>query len=148
MVNRIYPEDQLNEDEYQEDDGTMPDNVQELENTLIGRKIVKAERETATYDNGYYDETRAGLVLTLDNGQRYIIADTNSCCAYTELQSFLLNPENIDHAITGVETQGGYTKWFILADMKHVLDLDVAWSCGNPFYYGYGFDIAVVKEQA
>lgn len=147
MTNRIYPPDQLNEDTYQEDDGTMPDNVARLEKALIGRKIIKAEKKTATFYNGYYDDTKTGLVLTLDNNQQYIIANTNDCCAFTDLDKFLLHPENIDHAITSVETQGGYTKWFILADMAHVLDLEVSWSCGNPFYYGYGFDIAVINPN-
>lgn len=32
----------------------------------------------------------------------------------------------------------------------HVQFEDIAeeWSCGNPFYYGYGFDIAVVPADA
>lgn len=144
MTNRIYPEDPLNQDV---DDGTMPDNVQELEDALIGRKIVKVERRLIARNNGYYIEDSSAIVLTLDNGQRYHVADTGSCCAYTELRSFLLHPENIDHAITSVETQDGYTKWFILADMAHVLDLEVDWSAGNPFYYSYGFDISVMEEE-
>ena len=147
MTNRIYPPEEPLNPQW-DDDGTMPDNVQELEKALIGRKIVKAEKESVAYNNGYYETHDTGLVLTLDNGDRYIIADTNDCCAYTELQSFLLHPENIDHAITSVETQEGYTKWFILADMRHVLDLEVGWSAGNPFYYGYGFDIAVVNPAS
>jgi hypothetical protein len=30
------------------------------------------------------------------------------------------------------------------------MGLKVGWSCGNPFYYGYGFDIAVepMSERA
>lgn len=147
MTNRIYPEDLLNQGEYEEDDGTMPENVQELEDILIGRKIVKAEKKEVTYNNGYWNETEPALALTLDNGKKYVIADTNDCCAYTALESFLLHPENIDHAITSVETQDGYTKWFILADMAHVLDLEVDWSAGNPFYYGYGFSISVMEEE-
>lgn len=39
--------------------------------------------------------------------------------------------------------QVGFTKWHIYADMGDVMELDVEWSCGNPFYYGYGFDIVV-----
>ena len=148
MTNRIYPPDQLDTNGWEADDGTMPENVANLEEALIGRKIVKAEQGSGTFNNGYYDDSGSGLILTLDSGEKWIIADTYDCCAYTALERFLLHPENIDHAITSVETQVGYTKWFILADMAHVLDLEVSWSCGNPFYYGYGFDIAVVKEQA
>lgn len=147
MTNRIYPDDPLNQGEYEEDDGTMPDNVQELEDALLGRKIVKVEQRKPTIHFGWYEASWSELVLTLDNGKRYVLADTNDCCAYTELQSFLLHPENIDHAITSVETQDGYTKWFILADMEHVLDLEVEWSAGNPFYYGYGFDISVMEDN-
>jgi hypothetical protein len=49
----------------------------------------------------------------------------------------------VEHAILGVGTTEGYTKWHIYADFGDVMQLDVGWSCGNPFYYGYGFDIAV-----
>lgn len=148
MTNRIYPPDQIDPNSLEEDDGTMPENVAKLEEALIGRKIVKAEQWSGTYNNGYFDNWGSGLILTLDSGEKWIIADTYDCCAYTELERFLLHPESIDHAITSVETRDGYTKWFILADMAHVLDLEVSWSCGNPFYYGYGFDIEVVKEEA
>lgn len=148
MTNRIYPEDLLNQGEYEEDDGTMPENVQELEDALIGRKILGVEQRNPTRYYGRYRDSWSELVLTLDNGKKYIIADTDDCCAYTTLESFLLHPENIDHAITSVETQDGYTKWFILADMAHVLDLEVDWSAGNPFYYGYGFDISVMEDTS
>jgi hypothetical protein len=56
-----------------------------------------------------------------------------------------LHPERVDHIITGVGTTGGYTTWHIYADMGDVLELSVGWSSGNPFYYGYGFDISVVE---
>ena len=45
--------------------------------------------------------------------------------------------------ILGVGTTDGYTTWHIFADMGDVLELTVVWSCGNPFYYGYGFTITV-----
>ena len=44
----------------------------------------------------------------------------------------------------GVGTTGEYTRWHIYADLGDVLELTVGWSCGNPFYYGYGFYIDVV----
>ena len=43
----------------------------------------------------------------------------------------------------GVGTTDGFTRWHIYADMGDVLELEVGWSCGNPFYYGYGFNITV-----
>ena len=72
------------------------------------------------------------------------LADTNDCCAYTELESFLLHPDKVDHIITGIGTTEGASKWHIYADAGDVLELSVGWSCGNPFYYGYGFEIDVV----
>lgn len=80
--------------------------------------------------------------------------DDGDCCAYTNLDAFLLNPELVDHIITGVGTTDAYQTWHIYCDLGDVLKLDVGWSCGNPFYYGYGFDIKVaingevVSDQA
>ncbi len=71
------------------------------------------------------------------------MVEVGDCCAYTELDSFLLNPELVDHMILGVGTTDYYTTWHIYADMGDVLKLNVKWSCGNPFYYGYGFNIQV-----
>lgn len=50
-------------------------------------------------------------------------------------------PENV-HALQSGTTDG-YTTWHIYADFGDVMRLKVDWSPGNPFYYGYGFDIAV-----
>ena len=77
-----------------------------------------------------------------------LLANTNDCCAYTELEAFLLHPERVDHIIMGVGTTDTYTRWHIYADLGDVLELTVGWSCGNPFYYGYGFDIDVVELDA
>lgn len=118
-----------------DDDGTMPDNVDELREAVVGHRVVKAER----------DETSGAFVITLDNGKRVELQDSDDCCAYTELESFLLHPERVDHIITGVGTTDGYATWHIFADMGDVLELSVVWSCGNPFYYGYGFRISVAE---
>lgn len=139
MTDERYPEEDLGPDD---DDGTMPDNVAELAKNVIGRKIVKAEKRDGAPATAYYG-SRHGLVLTLDDGTEVWLIDTSDCCAFTELDAFLLHPENVDHAITGVGTTDGYTKWHIYADLGDVLELDVDWSCGNQFYYGYGFDIVV-----
>ncbi|MBT2266429.1 DUF7448 domain-containing protein [Rhodococcus erythropolis] len=138
-MNNPYPEDVLGK--YDEDDGTMPENVAELAEAVVGHKIVSAEQGEVA--GGWYGTTN-GLVLTLDNGTRVGLADSSDCCAFTELEEFLLHPEKIDHIITGVATTEGYTKWHIFADFGDVLELKVGWSCGNPFYYGYGFNISVV----
>ncbi|QMU19338.1 DUF7448 domain-containing protein [Gordonia rubripertincta] len=159
-----YPEDSLDNhpdapDNYPpEDDGTMPANVTSLGEHLIGRRIIKAEPGSvrvgdlrmvsdgyeSEYEKKHYpDRQRNGFILTLDDGRRVLLADTSDCCAHTYLEKFLLHPERIDHAITGVASTNGYTKWHIFADLGDILELDVEWSPGNPFYYGYGFDIYV-----
>lgn len=112
------------------DDGTMPRSRHDLAAEVVGHRIVSAEVAT-------------GLVLTLDNGKRVRIVNTDDCCAFTELRAFFLHPESVDHVITGVGTTGEYTTWHIYADWGDVMTLDVEWSCGNPFYYGYGFNIYV-----
>lgn len=142
MTENRYPVEILGPDDY-EDDGTMPSNVAELSQAVVGHKIVSAEQAGEGSRYGYGKST----VLTLDNGRKVILQDTNDCCAYTELESFLLHPERIDHAIMGVGTTDGYETWHIYADLGDVMEMKVGWSCGNPFYYGYGFDITVKDAE-
>lgn len=130
-----YPDEKLGE---YDDDGTMPGNVAELREAVVGHRIVSAERAEST----------ATLVITLDNGKRVELHGTDDCCAYTELDAFLLHPDRVDHIITGVGTTDGYATWHVYADMGDVLELSVGWSCGNPFYYGYGFNIQVAELTA
>jgi hypothetical protein len=127
-----YVEEKLGEDD---DDGTMPQNVDALREHVVGHRIVSAEQNGRTF------------IITLDNGKRVELADTDDCCAYTDLQSFLLHADRIDHIITGVGTTDGYTTWHIYADFGDVLELTVDWSSGNPFYYAYGFNISVTKTD-
>jgi hypothetical protein len=109
---------------------------------VVGHRIVKTEEtDTPTWWGG----TEKAFVITLDNGKRVELQNTSDCCAGTELESFLLHPDRVDHVITGVGTTDGYSTWHIYADMGDVLELSVGWSCGNPFYYGYGFDISVTE---
>ncbi|MEV4971977.1 DUF7448 domain-containing protein [Streptomyces scopuliridis] len=135
----LYLDEPLSSDD---DDGTMPNNVATLRDAVVGHRIVSAEVGDVTTDRWGYRRATA-LVITLDNGKRVELQNTDDCCAYTELNSFLLNPDKVDHIITGVGTTDGFTTWHIYADMGDVLELSVGWSCGNPFYYGYGFDIQV-----
>lgn len=139
-----YPADSIDEDD---DDGTMPANVAELGKHVVGHRIVSAEQRPITNPD-YSWRSGQGLVLTLDNGIRVTLVDSSDCCAYTDLKAFLLHPERVDHVITGVATTEGYTKWHIYADLGDVLEMTVGWSCGNPFYYGYGFDIFVELDAA
>ena len=85
----------------------------------------------------------SAFVLTLDDGRRVQLVDTDDCCAYTALEEFWIDPTSVDHVILGVGTTDGYTTWHIYADFGDVMRLKVGWSCGNPFYYGYGFHITV-----
>lgn len=136
MTYKFIPTEEL--DEY-DDNGTMPENVAALAENVVGHRIVDVAMKE--YETWYAKGQR--LEITLDNGFRVFLIDTGYCCAYTELQSFIWNTDKIDHIITGVKTEGGYTKWSIFADMGDVLTLNVGWSSGNPFYYGYGFEIGV-----
>ena len=135
-----YPTEVLGEDE---DDGTMPENVAELSKSVVVRRIVAVEKETIEKPDSWRGAQPA-TVLTLDDGTQVQLFDTDDCCAYTELESFLLHHDRIDHVITGVGTTEGYTVWHVFADFGDVMEMRVGWSCGNPFYYGYGFDIRVV----
>lgn len=141
-----YPIEELSDEA---DDGTMPANVERLGEAVIGRKIVSAEK-TSDYTSDYTGAWGHGemLVLTLDDGTRVKLAETSNCCAYTDIEDFLLHVDKINHAIMGVGTTSGYTKWHIYADLGDVLELTVGWSPGNPFYYGYGFDITVEPATA
>ena len=123
------------------DDGTMLANVDGLREAVVGHRIVSVEKGVEI--TGSYGWTETATVITLDNGRRVRLADTNDCCAFTELEAFLLHPEMVDHIIMGVGTTDGYSTWHIFADHGDILELTVGWSCGNPFYYGYGFDITV-----
>ncbi|CDZ88947.1 DUF7448 domain-containing protein [Rhodococcus ruber] len=137
-----YPPEILDEDD---DNGTMPENVEALAEAVIGHRIVAVEKkETSSRRYGIGDTQ---LILTLDNGTRVELVDSKDCCAYTELKAFLLHPDKVDHIITGVGTTDEYETWHIFADMGDVLELSVAWSSGNPFYYSYGFQINVVPVE-
>lgn len=119
-----------------EDDGEMPANRDQLAEAVIGHRIVSVEKSE---DSG---------IIVLDNGKRVRMRNTGDCCAYTELEKFLLYPDRIDHVITGVGTTNGYRVWHVYADAGDVLRLTVDWSAGNPFYYGYGFDITIEDDDS
>lgn len=130
----------------EDDDGTMPGNVAALSSALVGHRIISAEQREVMTDW----RTEEGLVLILDNGHQVVLQDSEDCCAFTYLRNFWADPSAVDHVIMGVGTTNGYETWHIYADFGDVLELNVDWSPGNPFYYGYGFDISVLeisKEQ-
>ena len=137
MTDDRYPTEELDEDS---DCGVMPDNVHDLATEVVGRRIMSATKEEVP---GKWWGTTTALVLTLDNGKRVALADTDDCCAFTALDSFFLDPGSVDHVILGVGTTGKYATWHIYADFGDIMRMEVGWSCGNPFYYGYGFDITV-----
>lgn len=142
MGDNRYPEETLGDDD---DDGTMVVNVAALAKEVVGHRIVKAERRTVGDAHSYgLSHVDGALVITLDDGREVQLHETSDCCAYTALEAFLLHPDKVDHVIIGVGTTGQYSKWHIYADWGDVMELTVGWSCGNPFYYGYGFHIEVV----
>lgn len=138
-----YPNEVLHEDH---DDGTMPANVAELGEAVIGHRIANVTEIAYVPEQFQHMWKTTGAVLTLDNGKQVYMFDTDDCCAYTSVEGILRHIDQIDHIITGVGTTEGYTKWHIYADLGDVLELTVGWSCGNPFYYGYGFNIQVVDD--
>lgn len=133
----LYPVEILDDDH---DDGTMPTSLAQLADAVVGHRIVSVEKDVEIKQRW---GTTTATVITLDDGNKVSLAGRSDCCAYTDLDAFLLHPERVDHIITGVGTTDEFTTWHIYADMGDVLELTVGWSCGNPFYYGYGFDIAV-----
>ena len=140
-----YPKEEL--DTEWEDDGTMPENVAELEGHVVGRRVVGVEQNTTIPSKYEWQSPERATALVLDNGKRVALVDTDDCCAYTELKNVILHLDKINHVITGVGTTEGYTRWHIYADLGDVVELEVGWSAGNPFYYGYGFDISVLEIQ-
>ena len=139
MCSERYPIEVLDEDK---DDGTIVENLATLGSHVIGHRITKAERQPRE-DKYKRHGKQDVLVLTLDDGTQVELADTGDCCAYTSLAAFFLDPASVDHIITGVGSTDGYTVWHIYADWGDILRLELGWSCGNPGYYGYGFDITI-----
>lgn len=133
----MYPTEVLDENE---DDGTMVDSLDLFANTVVGHRIVGAEWSDNVSEYNYDGRS---LCIELDDGRKVHLDSTSSCCAYTEVEEFLLHANQIDHIITGVGTTKGYTTWHVFADFGDVMEMRVGWSCGNPFYYSYGFDIRV-----
>lgn len=129
------------------DDGTMPHNVATLADAVVGHFIVHVEKGVALPPEVDVWGRDTGTAITLSNGKRVFLIDTDDCCAFTQLDDFLLHPENVDHIVTGVGTTEGYQTWHIYADYGDILTLKVGWSPGNPFYYGYGFNITVVDPE-
>ena len=138
-----------------EDDGTMLENVQALEDQVVGHRIVDV---TLTEVPGYPDLSERmkelgfnpmvkTITLTLDSGKVVELVDTEDCCAYTELEEFLTHVDMVNHVILGVGTTDEYTTWHIYADFGDIMTMRVGWSCGNPFFYAYGFDIRVKEVE-
>ena len=123
-----------------DDDGTMTESAKMLQSAIVGRRIISAEKRHISgkysWDSGEY------LVLGLDNQTEVILREEGDCCAFTQVDFFKLI--DTEHVITSVGTSDGFQKWYIYAENNPVLEMGVDWSCGNPFYYGYGFSIQVV----
>jgi hypothetical protein len=134
--------------DHPEDDGTMPTNVKQLAETVVGHKIVSVEKGPVTIPDGTEDRfyrygKGTGLLLTLDDGRKVAMLDSSDCCAFTDIANYVERIAEYPHVITGVGTTDRFTKWHIYGELGDVMGIEVAWSPGNPFYYGYGFDIVV-----
>jgi len=117
----------------------------DLEAVLVGRRIVSAEEVMGAWRTGREYNPRAPyLKLTLDNGAVVEVEDSSECCAWAEVSSFFLDPASVDHVITSVTSNEGYTEFFVLADMNQVLKLNTSWSEGSG-YYSYGLTVRLVK---
>ncbi len=131
-----YPPEELGDDD---DDGTMPESLKDLSDAVVGHRIVDVLQ--GSFQRGW--ERRQGHLLVLDNGNRVFVEGVSDCCAYTDITQIIKVLDQIDHVVTGVGTTDGFTTWHIYADLGDLLELKVDWSCGNPFYYAYGFNIQV-----
>lgn len=116
------------------DDGTMPDCRDTLAAAVVGHRIIGVSNEIGVPS------------IHLDNGTVVRLIENADCCAYTELTTFLLHADKVRNVITAVGTTEQFSKWFIVADMTDVLELEVSWSGGNVGYYTYGFSIKVEHE--
>jgi hypothetical protein len=128
----------------------MGGNAKELQEAIVGHRIVGVDKAKPPKDQ-WWGRRELAVRLTLDDGREVFIEDTDDCCAFTEVEDFKFL-EGVDNAVTSVTTEDGFSKWFIYADSVPVVDLKVAWSPGNPYYYGFGFNIIIKdveqKEEA
>lgn len=126
----------------------MQESVDELAKAVVGSRIVKVESWDApkVFASGYSMAGNKVLVLTLDSGREVTLEDTDDCCAFTEAESFEFLVRG-NHVITRVEADDGFENWFIYAEEVPVANLKVAWSPGNPYYYGFGFNIRVKESK-
>ena len=121
----------------------MGDNAKLLESEVVGHRIIDVREDKY---NGGYPVTGSGVTLVLDNGNEIEILATNDCCAYTDVRDFKFLAKT-DNVVTRVETQDNFEQWYIYAAEVPVVSLGVDWSPGNPYYYGFGFNIAVKKKE-
>lgn len=147
MVSDFIPPEIENLEDGYTDDGTMRESAEELRDSVVGHRIVKAEKVTEHIEKMYCSWYEESFNITLDNGVVVKMEGVGDCCAFTELKDFWIDPSSVDHVITGVGTTDNFETWHIYADFGDIVRLNVDWSPGNPFYYGYGFDIQVVRPE-
>lgn len=137
MADERYPIETLDEDD---DDGTMPANVAELAEAVIGGadtedRMVHGLR---VQQEGFEVGVGAAVARVGESDSLAVIeGDDERLSGAVPLALHLLLGGGHD------PSPDGYTTWHIYADFGDVMELTVGWSCGNPFYYGYGFDIMV-----
>jgi hypothetical protein len=141
LAKERYPVEVLGADD---DDGTMVESLKAFTEAVVGHKIVATRKGSIP---GAYWGVESGTALLLDTGQIVWMGEQGDCCAYTDLEEIIDVLPSIEHVITGVGTSEGYTTWHIYANMGDVMQFKVGWSCGNPFYYAYGFNVRVYEPD-
>lgn len=107
----------------------------DLEQELVGKKIVKIDTENST--------------MTLHDGTVLKFHDASDCCAWFAAE---LEEKNLtDNAITHVTTSGQYgdESWtiHILAANKHIADVHI-WGDEGSGYYCHSINLEIVEMGA
>lgn len=144
MIER--PEDDGHDPDYESE--VMQEGLDQLSSNLVGQKIVSVHKQGAEPDgSGYVPYGRSEeTVFTLSNGRQVVLEDTDDCCAYTQVSRFEFLSQG-EHVITRVEADEGFETWSIYSDRVPVAILGVEWSPGNPYYYGFGFNVRVKENN-
>lgn len=110
-----------------------------LREVVIGRKLVSAEGET----------------ITLDDGTKIRIAGSSDCCAWGDAD--LGRIIDSEHVITAVassyperssERDAGQAKVFLLTDAGTAMEISHSWDESNGYYfYGLYLTVTGASEQ-
>ena len=101
-----------------------------LRETVVGRKLVSAEGET----------------ITLDNGAKIRIEGSSDCCAWGD--ATIGKVIDSEHVITGVRSVGdgdyGKATVFLMTDAGSAMEISQEWDESNGYYF-YGLYFTVTE---